>query len=297
MNEMSLGRLARRTRRRLARRELLALPAALALIVSAAPALAQATETSSTGTSGYNQKPPTPTTKTEPKKEVEPSKVNPRRRPPRRKPPWNRPRKRPPPPRRPPPKPPRCPSRAGPALGGGRWRAAARRRPLDPPRAAHPLRSLSGAARAEARPARDCASAGRVPARRLPWHLDVAGPQLPGSPTTRTRRSPPQPTCSAVSSTSRRPTPLPPQPHGQRLQLVEERRLHERRAARRSPSLGKRRSVSSSRIRSSRRAKRGAQAEVAPAGAERLVLGVTGHVEARRGSRSGGRRGSRRCTT
>jgi hypothetical protein len=54
-----------------ARRELLALPAVLALLVGAAPALAQ---TSSTGTSGYNQKPPTPTTKTEPKTEVAPSK-------------------------------------------------------------------------------------------------------------------------------------------------------------------------------------------------------------------------------
>lgn len=58
-----------------ARRELLALPAVLALLVAAPPALAQTTPgTSSTGTSGYNQKPPTPTTKTEPKKEVEPSK-------------------------------------------------------------------------------------------------------------------------------------------------------------------------------------------------------------------------------
>jgi cytoskeletal protein RodZ len=58
-----------------ARRELLALPVALALLVPAAPALAAtSTGTSSTGTSGYNQKPPTPTTKTEPKKEVEPSK-------------------------------------------------------------------------------------------------------------------------------------------------------------------------------------------------------------------------------
>ncbi len=63
--------------RRFARRELLALPAALALLVPAAPAIAAtSTGTSSTGTSGYNQKPPTPTTKTEPepKKEVEPSK-------------------------------------------------------------------------------------------------------------------------------------------------------------------------------------------------------------------------------
>ncbi len=62
-------------RRRFARRELLALPAALALLVSAAPAVAQTTTgTSSTGTSGYNQKPPAPKTKTEPKKEVEPTK-------------------------------------------------------------------------------------------------------------------------------------------------------------------------------------------------------------------------------
>jgi hypothetical protein len=61
--------------RRFVRRELLALPVALALLVPAAPALAVVTTpTSSTGTSGYNQKPPTPTTKTEPKKEVEPSK-------------------------------------------------------------------------------------------------------------------------------------------------------------------------------------------------------------------------------
>ena len=58
-----------------ARRELLALPAVLALLVPTAPALAAtSTGTSSTGTSGYNTKPPTPTTKTEPKKEVEPSK-------------------------------------------------------------------------------------------------------------------------------------------------------------------------------------------------------------------------------
>ncbi len=64
-----------RGRRRFARRELLALPAALALLLPAAPALAAtSTGTSSTGTSGYSQKPPTPTTKTEPKKEVEPSK-------------------------------------------------------------------------------------------------------------------------------------------------------------------------------------------------------------------------------
>ncbi len=64
-----------RGRRRFARRELLALPAALALLIPAAPALAAtSTGTSSTGTSGYNQKPPVPTTKTEPKKEVEPSK-------------------------------------------------------------------------------------------------------------------------------------------------------------------------------------------------------------------------------
>jgi hypothetical protein len=61
-----------RGRRRFARRELLALPAMLALLMGAAPALAQAAAgTSSTGTSGYNQKPPTPTTTTEAKKEVE----------------------------------------------------------------------------------------------------------------------------------------------------------------------------------------------------------------------------------
>ncbi len=64
-----------RGRRRFARRELLALPAVLALLAGVAPALSQAAAgTSSTETSGYNQKPPTPTTKTEPKKEVEPSK-------------------------------------------------------------------------------------------------------------------------------------------------------------------------------------------------------------------------------
>jgi hypothetical protein len=64
----------RRARRRLARREFLALPAMLALMAPA-PALAQAAAgTSSTGTSGYNQKPPTPTTTPEPKKEVEHSK-------------------------------------------------------------------------------------------------------------------------------------------------------------------------------------------------------------------------------
>jgi hypothetical protein len=73
--EMTDRKSARRVLRRIARRELLALPAALALLIPAAPGLAQAsTGTSSTGTSGYNQKPPTPTTKTEPKKEVEPSK-------------------------------------------------------------------------------------------------------------------------------------------------------------------------------------------------------------------------------
>ncbi len=93
MNEMSLRRLAteagRRsplasipvsasTRRRLikdrpARRALLVLPVALALLVPAAPALAQASTATAPGTSGYNQKTPPPTT-TEPKKEVEPAK-------------------------------------------------------------------------------------------------------------------------------------------------------------------------------------------------------------------------------
>jgi|HubBroStandDraft_2_1064218.scaffolds.fasta_scaffold128087_2 hypothetical protein len=68
-------RLGLRGRRRFARRELLALPVVLALLVPAAPAFAAtSTGTSSTGTSGYSQKPPTPTTKTEPKKAVEPSK-------------------------------------------------------------------------------------------------------------------------------------------------------------------------------------------------------------------------------
>ncbi len=71
IEEMSLRRLARRARRRIARRELIALPAALALMLPATPALA-------TETAGYNTKPPTPTTtapttKTEPKKAVEPS--------------------------------------------------------------------------------------------------------------------------------------------------------------------------------------------------------------------------------
>jgi hypothetical protein len=71
VSHASSSRRAVRGRRLFARRELLVLPTVLALLVGATPALAQ---TSSTGTSGYNQKPPTPTTKTEPKKEVEPSK-------------------------------------------------------------------------------------------------------------------------------------------------------------------------------------------------------------------------------
>jgi hypothetical protein len=71
ISRMSRGGSARRGLRHIARRELLALPAALALMVPAAPAFAQ---TSSTGTSGYNQKPPTPTTTTEAKKETAPSK-------------------------------------------------------------------------------------------------------------------------------------------------------------------------------------------------------------------------------
>lgn len=71
ISQMSRGGSARRGRRRIARRELLALPVALALMVPAAPAFAQ---TSSTGTSGYSQKPPTPTTTTEAKKETAPSK-------------------------------------------------------------------------------------------------------------------------------------------------------------------------------------------------------------------------------
>jgi uncharacterized membrane protein len=72
IEEMSLRRLVRRARRRFARRELIALPVVLALMIPAVPALA-------TETSGYNQKPPTPTTttttKTEAKKAVEPSKT------------------------------------------------------------------------------------------------------------------------------------------------------------------------------------------------------------------------------
>jgi hypothetical protein len=75
ISQASSRRIGFRSRRRFARRALLALPAALALMVPAAPAFAATSVgTSSTGTSGYNQKPPTPTTKTEPKKEVEPSK-------------------------------------------------------------------------------------------------------------------------------------------------------------------------------------------------------------------------------
>jgi uncharacterized membrane protein len=66
IEEMSLRRFVRRARRRFARRELIALPAVLALML---PATALATETA-----GYNTKPPTPTTtKTEAKKAVEPS--------------------------------------------------------------------------------------------------------------------------------------------------------------------------------------------------------------------------------
>jgi hypothetical protein len=61
--------------RRIVRRALLTLPAVLALMVPVAPGLAQAsTGASTTGTSGYKQKPPAPKTTTEPKKEVEPSK-------------------------------------------------------------------------------------------------------------------------------------------------------------------------------------------------------------------------------
>ena len=67
IEEMSLRRLVRRARRRIARRELIALPAVLALMLTATPALAAET-------AGYGEKPPTPTTtKTEAKKAVEPS--------------------------------------------------------------------------------------------------------------------------------------------------------------------------------------------------------------------------------
>ncbi len=72
ISQASGRRAGLRGRRRFARRELLALPAVLALLIPAAPALAQTT--TGTGTSGYSTKPPTPTTKTEPKKEVEHSK-------------------------------------------------------------------------------------------------------------------------------------------------------------------------------------------------------------------------------
>jgi hypothetical protein len=66
--EIAAGRRGARPRR-VARRGMLALPAvALALAVPAAPALAQ------TGTSGYNQKPPTPKTTTTPKSGTAPSK-------------------------------------------------------------------------------------------------------------------------------------------------------------------------------------------------------------------------------
>jgi hypothetical protein len=75
ISQASSGRTGVRGRRHFARRELLALPAALALLIPAPALAATSTGTSSTGTSGYNQKPPTPTTKTEPKKEVEPSKT------------------------------------------------------------------------------------------------------------------------------------------------------------------------------------------------------------------------------
>ncbi len=70
ISQASSRRTGPRGRRRFAR-ELLALPAVLALLVPAAPALAA----TGTGTSGYSTKPPAPTTKTEPKKEVEPSKT------------------------------------------------------------------------------------------------------------------------------------------------------------------------------------------------------------------------------
>jgi hypothetical protein len=58
-------------RRRAARRGLLAVPLALALMIPAAPALGQ---TSGTGTSGYNQKPPVKTTP-EPKSGAAPAKT------------------------------------------------------------------------------------------------------------------------------------------------------------------------------------------------------------------------------
>jgi hypothetical protein len=79
MNEVSLRRLAHRTRRRPikdrpARRALLALPVALALLVPAAPAFAQASTATAPGTSGYKQTAPPPKTTPEPKKEVEPAK-------------------------------------------------------------------------------------------------------------------------------------------------------------------------------------------------------------------------------
>jgi hypothetical protein len=58
-----------------ARRELLALLTALALLVPAAPALAQANTATAPGTSGYKQTVPPPTTTPEPKKEVEHAKA------------------------------------------------------------------------------------------------------------------------------------------------------------------------------------------------------------------------------
>jgi hypothetical protein len=77
--EMSVGRATRRAvrravrrfRRAAGRRELLTLGAVLAVRVGAAAPTALATGTE---TSGYNQKPPPPTTTPEPKKEVEPTK-------------------------------------------------------------------------------------------------------------------------------------------------------------------------------------------------------------------------------
>jgi 5'-nucleotidase/UDP-sugar diphosphatase len=75
VGQASNGDSARRGRSRFARRELLAVPAVLALMVPAAPAFAQTTTgTSSNGTSGYAQTAPAPKATPEAKKETAPAK-------------------------------------------------------------------------------------------------------------------------------------------------------------------------------------------------------------------------------